>query len=111
MPESLTVPNAKTGASEQAGLEYDGRGDGPCRPEGGRGDGDREGRGVAPGVALNVNDVLDGVLTPVLESLVPLNVKTPVSEAARLLAAGKGGAVDRAAEPKKATAGAENREP
>lgn len=39
----------------------DGRGDCPGGNVGGWGDGDREGRGVAPGVALNVNCVLDGV--------------------------------------------------
>ena len=67
---------------------------------------------MASGVALNVNDVLDGVLTFVPGFLIPPKVKTSASEASRPLGPkGKGDPVDRAAEPKKVTGGTENNDP
>lgn len=46
-----------------------------------------------------------------LESPIPPKVNTGASEAARTLAAGKGGAVDKAAEPKKSAGEEENNDP
>jgi hypothetical protein len=110
--ESLVTLYVKAGVSEPAGLGEDGKCDGPGQAKGGWGDDDREGQGVASGVALNVNDVLDGVLTFVPGFLIPPKVKTSASEAARPLGPkGKGDPVDRAAEPKKVTGETENSDP
>lgn len=62
--QSIETPGDEedaTGLELAARLGENGRGGCPAGKVGGWGDGDREGRGVAPGVALNANCVLDGV--------------------------------------------------
>ena len=110
VPETRGVLKVKTGVSETARLGAGGRGNCPGSRGAEAEDGINGGRDVGLDVGLKLNSVLDGVSVLVLVSGSPPNVNTGVSEAAlRRPSKGKGGAVDRAAEPKKAVGGVENK--
>ena len=112
VPETRGVLKVKTGVSETARLGGGGRGNCPGSRGSEAEDGLDGGCGVGLDVALNVNSALDGVSALVPVSRSPPNVNTGVSEAAlRRPAKEKGGAVDRAAEPKKVVEGVENKVP